>query len=261
MNLVLLQPALRVSQDEWNLSLMRGLLDKVAPILTSKDIILLPEHALFTHSAKVYEHAISELAGEYGCTIVGGSHHEHRSDGAVNAGAVAVPGDGVIFRYTKQRPYFHESHMVKPGHFHGLLELHGLRILILICADFFFGDWFAKLRHPPDLVLAPAFSVSRKPDPEFSRAIWMHTAVARAYEHGCHVGISDWDHGSTVPMFSTSGVAGFADPTREDPVHLFHRVPTGGIWVAHPDFQRLRSFREDRAERGFFAYRDPDPKA
>lgn len=254
MNLVLLQPSLRVSRDTDNLDRVRALLDRAAPILGSDDLVLLPEHILFTPEVESYESLICDLAREYGCAIVGGSHHERRKEGMVNAGAVALPGEGIVFRYTKQRPYAHERRLVQPGRFHGIWEFHGIRILVLICADFFFGDWFHQGDPPPDLVLVPAFSVSRKPDPAFSRAVWMHTAVARAYEHGAYVGISDWDHDSQVPMYSTSGTAGFADPTQELASRLFHTVPAGGVWVAHPEPSRLAAFREDRRERGFWAH-------
>ena len=132
----------------------------------------------------------------------------------------------------------------------------GRRVFVLICADFWFSDLFNRAAHLPDLVLVPALSVSRKPSPDYSRALWRHLAIARAYEFGAYVGISDWGHPSELPMLATSGVGGLADPTREHPDELFRPIAESGASAFDLDFAALDAFRRDRMERGFFWKRD-----
>ena len=104
----------------------------------------------------------------------------------------------------------------------------------------------------PDLVLVPALSVTRRPTSAYAQALWWHLSVCRSYEFGAYVGISDWAEGSHLPLGRPAGVAGFADPTVVQPERLFERVGGTGVLVVEPDFERLRRFRKDRIERGFF---------
>jgi hypothetical protein len=76
--------------------------------------------------------------------------------------------------------------------------------------------------------------------------------VARAYEFGVFVGISDWAYPSRLPALFASGVGGFADPTVVEPSALFSPIGPSGIGVFEIDFERLDAFRRDRVERGFF---------
>jgi hypothetical protein len=121
----------------------------------------------------------------------------------------------------------------------------------LICADFWFADVFARAHVLPDVVLVPALSVTRKPTPDYSRRLWQHLAVARAYEFGVYVGISDWSHSSTLSL-PASGVGGLADPTTPDPDRLFTPIGTRDLAVFELDFDALAAFRGDRVNRGFF---------
>ena len=125
-------------------------------------------------------------------------------------------------------------------------------MLVLICADFWFADVFLRAGALPDLVLVPALSVTRKPTPDYSRTLWRHLAVARAYEFGCYVGISDWGYPSELPVLFASGVAGFADPTLIEPERLFQPVGEAAIRAYPIDFLALDAFRKDREARGFF---------
>src|SRR5204862_2676915 len=142
-----------------------------------------------------------------------------------------------------------ERRLVRDGRSLGEFIVAGRRVLVLVCADFWFSDVFYRASGLPDLILVPAFSVSRKPTPDYSRALWRHLAVARAYEFGAYVGISDWMHSSEWP--TASGVSGLADPTAVEPDEMF--VPTGGPVRAYDlDWGKLDEFRRDRVSRGFF---------
>jgi predicted amidohydrolase len=194
---------------------------------------------------------ICELARELGCHVVGGSHHEQRGDAKVNSGAVSDARGQVVAEYEKLRPYASERERVHEGALLGEFSIGDFRILTLICADFWFSDVFVRAKVLPDLVLVPAHSVSRKPDPDYSRSLWRHLSVARAYEFGVYVGVSDWAHARVPGMLAPSGVSGFADPTTVNADELF--TPLAHEAQAFElDIEKLRAFRADRRDRGFF---------
>jgi predicted amidohydrolase len=141
---------------------------------------------------------------------------------------------------------------VEPGTLLGELTIEGRNLLVFICADFWFVDLLLRATRAPDLVLVPALSVTRKPSPDYSRSLWKHLAISRAYEFGTYVGISDWAHPSKLPILFTSGVGGFADPTTTDAERFFAPVGSSGVAVHELDFDALDAFRGDRVGRGFF---------
>jgi predicted amidohydrolase len=252
MRLVLVQPQLRHVAGAGNLAAMRRLAEALDPSLTAPDVLVLPERFYADESYDTYVAAISGLARELGCHVVGGSHHEPSGSALVNAGIVCDPTGSILGRYEKLRPYASERGWVEPGGTLGEIAIAGRKLLVLICADFWFADVFLRAGALPDLVLVPALSVTRKPTPDYSRSLWRHLAVARAYEFGCYVGISDWGYPSELPMLFASGVAGFADPTVLDPSLLFQPVGEAEIRAYPIDFSALDAFRKDREARGFF---------
>jgi predicted amidohydrolase len=169
----------------------------------------------------------------------------------VNAGIVVNRHGERVATYEKLRPYAEERARVNPGTVLGELSIGGHAILVLVCADFWFSDLFYRASVAPELILVPALSVSRKPTPLYSRALWQHLSVARAYEFGAYVGVSDWAHAPVPGFFSASGVAGFADPTAVEAPALYTEV-AGNLAVVAVDFEKLAEFRRDRVARGFF---------
>jgi predicted amidohydrolase len=250
MRLVLLQPRLRAFDTAHNLREIRALL-RDAGSLEGEDLVLLPEHAIFTSDAEKYTAHVAELSVECGCAVAGGSHHRSDGDEAVNTGSIVSPRGDVLCTYEKLRPYSEERRMVRPGTRLGECTLHGVRILVLVCADFWFSDLYSRAAELPDLVLVPALSVTRKAGPEYSRTLWRHMAVARAYEFGVYIGVSDWDAEAELPRLRTSGVGGFADPTTQEP-SAFHRPIADGILTVDIDLVALEAFRRDRIDRGFY---------
>jgi predicted amidohydrolase len=253
MKLVLIQPRLSYDVQADNPGLIRRMLEPLAPALESEDLVLLPEHYDLRPSRADYEDSVRALARTLGCHVIGGSHHEQRDGRRLNAGVVSDPTGRVLASYEKLRPYAAERTLVEPGSALGEVEIAGRRLLILVCADFWFSDVFHRTTELPDLVLVPAHSVTRKPTPEYSRALWRHLAVARAYEFGVYVGISDWANvpGPLPFGLPASGVGGFADPTQIDPAALYLPI-SGAVQTYELDFAALDAFRQDRYARGFF---------
>jgi predicted amidohydrolase len=250
--LALVQPQLRHVSGAGNLDAIRRLAESLEPALAREDVLLLPERFFVDDAHDTYVAAIRELALGFGCHVVGGSHHEPKGSDFVNAGIVCDPDGNVIGRYEKLRPYANERGWVKPGGTLGEVAIAGRKILVLICADFWFADVFLRAGALPDLVLVPALSVTRKQTPDYSRTLWRHLAVARAYEFGCYVGVSDWGYPSELPVLFASGVGGLADPTQIEPSLLFQPVGEAGIRAYPIDFSALDAFRKDREARGFF---------
>ena len=219
--------------------------------LSYDDVVLLPEHTHLQASRQEYLDDVRALAAKLGAHVVGGSHHQHREGRAVNTGAVVSPEGTVLGEYDKLRPYARERQVVDPGETLGEQVVGGRRVLITICADFWFTDLFLKAEQLPDVILVPAYSVTRKPKPDYSRSLWRHLAIARAYELGVYVGISDWAYSPHAPKPTTSGVGGFADPTTTDPEGFFKPIE-GEVLVVDLRFDALEDFRADRVQRGFF---------
>ena len=252
MRLVLVQPVLHATTDADNVATIRMLVRGTGAHLAADDIVLLPEHVTPQASADRYEADIAGLARDLGCHVVGGSQHQARTGGSVNVGVVCDATGEIVGRYEKLRPYATERETVRPGSCLGEIVIAGRNVLVLICADFWFADLIHTATRLPDVVLVPALSVTRKTGPEYSRALWRHLAVARAYEYGLYVGISDWAHASVLPRLFASSVGGFADPTTVDPDGLFQPTGDAGVAIHTLDFDRLEAFREDRRQRGFF---------
>jgi predicted amidohydrolase len=251
MRLILVQEQLRHDEGT-NLDKIRALLDGSRISFARDDLLLLPERFDLREDKEAYERDVTELAQSLGCHVVGGSHHERRPGGAVNAGIVADPRGTVVGRYEKLRPYAVERQFVEPGTRLGEISIGGRNVLVLVCADFWFVDLILRATRAPDLVLVPALSVTRKSSPGYSRALWRHLCISRAYEFGTFVGVSDWAYPSELPALFTAGAGGFADPTAVDPEKFFTPIGPAGVAVHDLDFAALDAFREDRVSRGFF---------
>ena len=251
MKLVLVQPRLSYQVEADNPGVIERMLEPFSSALEPDDVVLLPEHYDLRPSRADYEAGVSSLARRLGCYVIGGSHHEQRGAHKLNAGVASDGSGALVASYEKLRPYAAERALVDPGTAVGELEIAGRRILILVCADFWFSDLFHRTSKLPDLVLVPAHSVTRKPTPDYSRALWRQLAVSRAYEFGVYVGVSDWAPAPTPIGLPASGVGGFADPTTVDPSKLYQPIE-GDVQVYPLDFAALDAFRQDRYARGFF---------
>jgi predicted amidohydrolase len=252
MNVILMQPRLKAFDAEANESAIESLVAGAGRRIAEDDILLLPEHFTSTREPARYMEFLQRLRKRAGCTIVGGSHHRKHDGTHINAGTIIAHDGREIGTYEKLRPYFNEQLRVSPGEGLGEFTINGRNILVLICADFWYSDILLRSTRAPDLILVPSLSVSRKPAPAFSRSLWRHLAIARAYEFGAYVGISDWHDESSLPKYRTSGVSGFADPTQLEPEQFFRPVGDEGISFFPLDFQALDDFRRDRKNRGFF---------
>ena len=252
MNLILLQPTLRAGDTNHNFDTIEALLANTQEPIAAEDIVVLPEHFTSSGDPGGYAEYLQELWCIAGCAIVGGSHHRTVGGKRMNVGAVLNEHGREAGNYSKLRPYSSEREKVTPGDALGEFRINGRNLLIVVCADFWYSDIILQTKTLPDMILVPSFSVSRKPSAEYSRSLWRHLAVTRAYEFGVFVGISDWSADSSLPQNRTCGVGGFADPTQIEPEKFFQPIKSGGISLFKLDFDALEEFRKDRRTRGFF---------
>ena len=251
MRLFLTQPTLASGGADDPLAILKDLLARHGAPFRERDLLVLPEHWYPGADHDAYLRAAQSVASLAGCHVVAGSQHQVDRKTAVNTGVVVDPSGTVLCRYEKLRPYALERQRVRPGTLLGEFELDGKAFAVMVCADFWFSDVFHRLTRLPDVILVPALSVTRKPSPDYSRALWRHLACARAYEFGAYVGISDWSAQSSLAPLRAAGVAGFADPTTSQPDAFFRPAEAGFCWV-NLDFTALDAFRADRRHRGFF---------
>jgi predicted amidohydrolase len=196
-----------------------------------------------------------DLARRIGCHVVGGTNHQRRRGKIINSG-VAVDSQGrIVAAYDKLRPYRIETRLgVHPGAIVGQFEILGCRVLVLVCADFWYSNVFVRQISPrPDLILVPTFSISRRSSPRIARSLWRSMAVARAYEFSAYIGISDWAYPCEYHGLKSSSVAGLADPRPQNGNAFFARIG-GRSLVAHViDLPRLRELRQFRNEHAFLS--------
>ncbi len=252
MRLVLVQPRLSYLPEADNLTAIRGAVEAEQGKTCAGDVLVLPERFHLGANAGVYEASVQALARELECYLVAGSQHRAEGERMVHRGVLVGPDGNLLGAYDKLRPYADERRFVQPGTATGEFVIEGRRMLVLICADFWFSDLVLAASAQPDLIVVPALSVSRKSSPRYSQVMWRHLCVSRAYELGTFVGVSDWAHESELPSLKSSGVAGFADPTQVDADQLYCPVAPAAVRSFSLDFDALDQFREDRRSRGFF---------
>jgi predicted amidohydrolase len=197
----------------------------------------------------------SDLGRAIGCHVVGGTNHHTRKGKTINSGVVSDPQGTIVTSYDKLRPYSVEVRLgVVSGTAVGQFEIRGCRILILVCADFWYSDVFLRRIAPrPDVILVPTFSISRRSSPRVARSLWRSMAVARAYEFSAYVGISDWAYPTEYYGLRSSSVGGLADPRPRNGNGFFARIGERCL-VAHAiDLKRLRELRQHPNEHAFLS--------
>jgi len=240
---------------EKNIAHLTRLIEAEDRKMSPHDVLVLPELFGAESSKTDYHHALSMLARRNRIHVVGGSHHEQRGRGVVNCGAVANPSGEIIARYEKLRPYGVESQLgVCPGKSTAQFDIDGCRVLVLICADFWYSEVFlSRLTPRPDLILVPTFSISSRPAPTAARSLWRSMAVSRAYEFGVYVGISDWAYPSTYHQLRSSSVAGLADPRPLRRDGFFSKLGRNAIDGFEIDLSRLKDLRQHRNRHAFLS--------
>jgi len=167
----------------------------------------------------------------------------------------ADPSGKIISHYEKLRPYGVESKLgIVPGNLTGQFEIDGCRVLVLICADSGIRKSFlATSKSDLMFIFVPTFSISSRGTARAARSLWKSMAVARAYEFGVYVGISDWRYPCEYHSLKSSSVGGLADPRPRTHHGFFLNLGRRRIDRFTVDIERVRDFRQHRSNHAFLS--------
>ncbi|MFG1946601.1 carbon-nitrogen hydrolase family protein [Nonomuraea sp. NPDC048826] len=245
MRILLVQPSRWSPDGHANLGAAETLLAGAPPA----DLVVLPELAGSRLPPEEYLERLRGLAARTGAVVVGGSHYTPGGTGTVNRGLAVSPGGEVLAEYGKAHPYGVERRDgVVPAPAGVGFEVGGRRVRVLLCADLWYSGSLAG--PPADVVVVPAFSVTQWPTPGPARSLWQHMSVARAYEFMTYVAVCDWHHEADYHGQPCAGVTGLANPSPADGAGFFTARPSA-VAAYELDFERLGSFRRNRADRSF----------
>lgn len=255
MKLFLTQLRARSNDARENFRAVAKLIGRSRHHLSREDMLVLPELIGGDSDRKDYEQLTIDLAQRIGCHVVGGTHHHTNRGATINSGIVADSRRTIIAAYDKLRPYGIEGALgVVPGTAVGQFEILGCRVLILVCADFWYSDVFIRqIRPRPDLIIVPTFSISRRSSPRVARSLWRSMAIARASEFSVYVGISDWAYPCEYHGSKSCSVAGLANPRPTDGKGFFDRMGDRALVKYEIDLPRLRELRRHRNEQTFLS--------
>ncbi len=267
-----LQPPLRVDAHMPNLHLLRQTADRLvaeAPL----DLLVLPE--VFDGILKVDRSAeqaeqsrqfLSTLARACRVNVIGGSIGYVDGAGLRYNSCFLVDRTGrEVARYDKRVLFSREADRRIAGTDSGIVELDGLRIGVLICADLWWPEPARAMLDRVDVLCVPAkTTVATEPHTTYARAVWHNLALVRAMENGVAVVVSDWslarhDHQRTTDgvrtagTHYTSGASTICDPGHRPELERMQRtLHTGvaGVLRADIDLQRLIDYRAYRRSVG-----------
>ena len=136
-----------------------------------------------------------------------------------------------------------------------VFDVNGVSVAAMICVDFWHSECVHELDPHPDVIAVASFSISRGRTPGAAKELWRHLAVTRAWEHGVHVGISDWGSASSYGGLHAVGLAASASPAPVRPAGFITGRGNRRVRSIDVEIDRLRAFRADQHERGMFASR------
>lgn len=252
MRVVLTQPRDWFEDGAKNFDQIVRLATRSTVKFVESDVVVLPELAGAEMGRGNYLACVRRVASTLGTWVVGGSHHHRRGTRTVNCGVVVNPSGAVVAEYEKLHPYGIEGALgISKGTRVGMFEVHGRKVLILLCADFWFSKSFELGSSLPDLVLVPTFSITQRSSPAPARSLWKHMAISRAYEFAAYVGISDWARTCSYHGHQSSAVAGLADPRPPSSNGFYKGLAARRVAPFSLDFSRLQALRDNRRLRDF----------
>jgi predicted amidohydrolase len=254
--LTLVQPRVWQVDGDANFAQLERHLAGIRPRASEAAVVVLPELVGSSMARARYCSAVSQLAARLDRWVIGGSHHWDADGGRRNAGVVVAPTGDIVAAYEKRHPFGAEIDAdVGSGAGPVVVDVGGVSVAAMICADFWHSECVHQLDPHPDVIAVASFSISRGRAPGAAKELWRHLAVTRAWEHGVHVGISDWSPASSYGGLHAVGLAASASPAPTRPAGFITGLGNRRVQTIEVDIDRLRSFRADQHERGMFASR------
>ncbi len=267
------QPALRWLAPMPNMHLIRQEVERIANGART-DLVVLPE-AFLGMPAELdpnNEHVpqarqfIGTLARAIGTHLVGGTLEHREADGKIyNSAFVIDPEGNEIGRYDKRKLFSLEAETRTPGTSETIVDINGVRVALLICADLWHPELARVYMDRADVLVVPAkSSVPSDRHIDYARRMWTNLALTRGMENGLPVIVSDWAearHSSPITQASmpipqthfTCGAANVVDPSHRphaDKIQSTLIQGRPGHLTVTIDLDALAKFRDYRRSVG-----------
>ncbi len=240
-----LQPELGFGRVMPNLHMLRALCEQTtayAPL----DLLIFPEifdgNPETTNGANA-EQFFGHLARACDAHVIGGSTLVTDESGrSYNRTIVCHRSGEIAGRYDKRILFSSEQETRTVGEHDGVFDLDGIRVGVLICADFWHPELSRAMMGRVDvLAVVVKSSVPTESHKKYARALWRSMALTRAMENGFAVAVSDWadgrhdyGHGDSSDQRTrhthfTSGGSSIVDPSHRPDMERIQRVLPGGV--------------------------------
>jgi predicted amidohydrolase len=136
----------------------------------------------------------------------------------------------------------------------GVIEINGLRIGVLICADLWDGDLVKQLAttQRADLLAIPAFTTVPKGYSAYAKQQWYSLSISRSREFVIPILVAD--HAVNGEEYDVGSATNIADPSKkhDQMVHIkdFLDLPDNATVVTKLDFDAIREYRKYRMQTG-----------
>lgn len=200
---------------------------------------------------------VSSLAKRFRTNVVGGSIGWASGTQRFNVCFLADRTGREAGQYVKRVPFGLEQGRITAGTSHGVFDLDGVRIGVLICGDLWRPELAREMLNRADLLCVPARTgVPAESHVAYARTLWWNLALTRAMENALPVIVADWPagpHELDGKLHWTSGGSSIVDPSaRPDLSRLQYRIEQGGAAciVATIDLEAMERFRGYRRSVG-----------
>jgi predicted amidohydrolase len=136
----------------------------------------------------------------------------------------------------------------------GVIEINGLRIGVLICADLWDGDLVKQLAttQRADLLAIPAFTTVPKGYSAYAKQQWYSLSISRSREFVIPILVAD--HAINGKEYDVGSATNIADPSKKHDkmvnIDDFLDLPKNATVISKLDFEAIREYRKYRIQTG-----------
>jgi len=249
----------KTNRDESTLNQYQILLQSIIQGHPTTTIFLLPEYAWGDvdpfHISKVTTQLQSLLRDHQ--YLLYGSYVTEQESGSYNTAGI-VSRTSLLGEVQKTNVLDDEKsrNNVVSGVNPGAIEIEGIRVGIVICADLWNGELLTWLVEDEkiDLLLIPAFTVVPPDYHSYAKIQWYSLAIVRSREFLIPLAIAD--HSDSTERYAVGAVTSIVDPSlkqssmrsQED----FLILSDNHIVSAELDLDEVQAYRQYRVDKGLY---------
>lgn len=149
-----------------------------------------------------------------------------------------------------------KSQQVQPGKNQGIVEISGLRVAIIICADMWDNTLLNHLirEKEADLLLVPAFTIVPKGHRDYAKNQWKSLAIVRSREYLIPIAIAD--HATSTNKYDVGHSTCIVNPSWKSPkmnsIDDFLSLPTDYVAELTIEFDEIDEYRQYRITKGLY---------